>query len=144
MMQPNRSMPPGIIIPELAYADVGAASAWLSDTFGFRERLRIGSHRAQLVYLGATIVVTERPAQGASSSTESGISHRIMVRVEDVDAHHERVRASGATILSPPTDYSIGERQYEVEDPGGHRWVFSQSIADVDPSAWGGELLDRG
>jgi len=26
-------------------------------------------------------------------------------------------------------------------DLGGHRWDFSQSIADVDPASWGGELL---
>ena len=25
------------------------------------------------------------------------------------------------------------ERQYTVEDPGGHQWTFSQSIADVAP-----------
>ena len=39
----------------------------------------------------------------------------------------------------PPTDFPYGERQYSVEDPGGHRWTFSQSIADVDPRTWGGE-----
>jgi len=31
----------------------------------------------------------------------------------------------------------FGERQYTVEDPWGNRWTFSQSIADVDPAAWG-------
>ena len=34
-MTTNRSMPPGTFIPELAYADVGAAAAWLRDSFGF-------------------------------------------------------------------------------------------------------------
>jgi hypothetical protein len=29
------------------------------------------------------------------------------------------------------------ERQYTVEDSRGHRWTFSQSIADVAPEAWG-------
>ena len=24
---------------------------------------------------------------------------------------------------------------------GGHRWTFSQSIADVDPAEWGGVLV---
>jgi len=27
-------------------------------------------------------------------------------------------------------------------DPGGHRWTFSQSIADVDPADWGGTLKE--
>ena len=30
----NRSMPPGVIIPELAYPDVLAASAWLCRALG--------------------------------------------------------------------------------------------------------------
>ncbi len=38
----NRSMPLGVIIPELAYADVRAAAEWLCRTFGLVERLRIG------------------------------------------------------------------------------------------------------
>ena len=46
-MSTNRSMPPGTVIPELAYADVVAAARWLCDAFGFRERLRIGTHRIQ-------------------------------------------------------------------------------------------------
>ena len=62
-----------------------------------------------------------------------------MVRVADVDAHHRRSLAHGASIRMPPTDFPYGERQYSVEDPGGHRWTFSQSIADVDPRTWGGE-----
>jgi uncharacterized glyoxalase superfamily protein PhnB len=59
------------------------------------------------------------------------------VRVEDADAHHARAASHGANILNPPTDYPYGERQYSAEDPGGHRWTFSQSISDVDPSSWG-------
>ena len=31
-----------------------------------------------------------------------------------------------------------GERGYTAEDLGGHRWTFSQSIADVAPESWGG------
>jgi hypothetical protein len=41
----NRSMPPGVIIPELPYYDVNQAATWLCQAFGFRERLRIGNHR---------------------------------------------------------------------------------------------------
>jgi hypothetical protein len=32
----------------------------------------------------------------------------------------------------------FGERQYTVTDLAGHCWTFSQSVADVDPAAWGG------
>jgi uncharacterized glyoxalase superfamily protein PhnB len=63
------------------------------------------------------------------------------VRVEDADRHFETARANGAEILSPPTDYEFGERQYTARDPAGHVWTFSQSIADSDPASWGGALV---
>jgi uncharacterized glyoxalase superfamily protein PhnB len=65
-----------------------------------------------------------------------------MVRVADVDSHHERARQAGARIVNPPTDYPFGERQYTADDFGGHRWTFTQTIADVDPGGWGGVLLE--
>jgi len=54
-------------------------------------------------------------------------------------AQRERKRRSDEVVewLAPPTDYPYGERQYSAEDLGGHRWTFSQSIADVDPASWG-------
>lgn len=67
----------------------------------------------------------------------------VMVRLDDLDRHYEHVVASGAKIINPPTDYPYGERQYSVEDPGGHRWTFSQTIADVDPKTWGGILFEE-
>jgi uncharacterized glyoxalase superfamily protein PhnB len=64
-----------------------------------------------------------------------------MVRVGDVDAHCERARAHGAQILMEPTDFEYGERQYAAEDPAGHHWTFSETIADVAPEAWGGTFV---
>jgi len=61
-----------------------------------------------------------------------------MVRVEDADRHHARAREHGARILRPPADHPYGERQYTAQDFAGHRWTFSQSIADVAPEDWGG------
>jgi uncharacterized glyoxalase superfamily protein PhnB len=61
-----------------------------------------------------------------------------MVRVSDVDAHHNRAIQYQARILSPPCDHPYGERHYTVADLAGHIWTFSQSIADVDPRDWGG------
>ncbi|PXV54154.1 Uncharacterized conserved protein PhnB, glyoxalase superfamily [Dyella jiangningensis] len=132
----NRSMPPGIIIPELAYPDVLEAAAWLCRALGFRERLRIADHRVQLIYEGASIVVTELPNGQAVDH-----AHAVMVHVADVDRHHAQASAAGARVLHPPTDYPYGERQYSLEDIGGHRWKFSQTIADADPAQWGGTLM---
>jgi len=60
----------------------------------------------------------------------------VAVRVEDADRHHERARQHGTRILQPPADHPFGERQYTAEDLAGHRWTFSQSIADVAPEEW--------
>jgi uncharacterized glyoxalase superfamily protein PhnB len=138
----NRSMPPGSVIPELAYEDVREAATWLCETFGFKERLLIGNHRIQLLVGDGSVVVTERRQEGPGISQPGDIIHSTMVSVEDVDGHHQRVARSGARILRPPTTHPFGERQYTVEDLGGHQWTFSQSVADVDPKDWGGVLVN--
>jgi uncharacterized glyoxalase superfamily protein PhnB len=145
----NRSMPPGTIIPEFLYEDLEAAVQWLCRTFGFKERLRIGNHRSQLVLGGASFIAVAKPTGPASFSSyiadqkplQGEVTHSIMVRVEDVERHYEHVQRCGARIINPPTDFPYGERQYTAEDLAGHRWTFSQSIADVDPGEWGGVLL---
>ena len=135
----NRSMLPSTIIPELAYEDVGKAAEWLCKAFGFMERLRIGNHRIQLTFGQGSLVVTE--LRGGSAAESRDFSHSVMVRVEDASRHCEQARQHGARILHPPTDYPYGERQYTAEDLGGHRWTFSQTVADVDPKDWGGVLV---
>jgi uncharacterized glyoxalase superfamily protein PhnB len=140
-MRRNRSVPASSVIPVLPYPDVREATEWLCRVFGFVERLRIAAHRAQLNIGddGAMIVAeyidrNRRPQPGADH-----VSHQIMVRVDDVHAHHERAVREGAEILQPPVDQPFGERQYVVRDPGGHRWTFSQTLADTHPNEWGGE-----
>lgn len=132
-MRTNRSMPRAAVIPELPYPDVGEAIEWLTNTFGFGLRLRIGDHRAQLNIGDGAVVLTRRPAEGPTAGQS------IMVRVEDVDRRVEHATQRGARILRPPADYPYGERQCTVEDLAGHRWTFSQTIADVAPEDWGGE-----
>ena len=135
-MPANRSLPPGPVIPELPYQDVAVAARWLCHAFGFTERLRIGDHRIQLhVGAGAVVAVELTPDAGPGSS-------RVLVPVPDVDAHCAQARAAGARIVREPTTYPFGERQYSVVDVGGHRWTFTQSVADRDPASWGGELIN--
>ena len=61
----------------------------------------------------------------------------VHVYVDDVDAHFERAKGSGATILSEPEDTPYGDRNYRVEDLEGHRWMFAQHVRDVAPGEWG-------
>lgn len=135
----NRSAPAATVIPVLSYEDVGEASRWLCNTFGFRERLRIANHRIQLLVGDGAVILTQRPTSKGPHSC-----HLVLVRVADADSHYERTKQHGANITQPPASYLFGERQYTAEDPGGHIWTFSQSIADVDPASWGGTAVDLG
>ena len=142
MMKPNRSIPPSVVIPVLIYPDVREAVAWLITAFGFVERVQIGEdHRSQLsVGDGAVIIGDVRNERRPPRPGE--VTHSVMVRVDDVDAHCERARTHGAHILMEPTDFEYGERQYTAEDPAGHQWTFSETLTDVAPEAWGGILVE--
>jgi uncharacterized glyoxalase superfamily protein PhnB len=135
----NRSIPAAVVIPELAYSDVAEAAAWLCSVFGFQERLRIANHRVQLSVgeLGAVIVIEG----SARADTPNDRSHSVMVRIDDLVAHHARAKALGARILRDAQEYPYGERQYTAQDLGGHVWTFSQSMRDVDPASWGGTVV---
>jgi uncharacterized glyoxalase superfamily protein PhnB len=143
VVRSNRSVPTATVIPVLVYPDVRAAVGWLCDAFGFSERLRIGEdHRSQLtVGDGAVILADDGGNRRAPGPGE--VTHSVTVRVEDARAHCDRARERGARILMEPSDFEFGERQYSAEDLAGHHWTFSQTLTDVDPAAWGGQLIDQ-
>lgn len=151
-MVENRSAPPGPVVPGRFYDDVGAAVEWLCSAFGFTEIYRYGPpDRPQGAFLGTGnggSVALQMSRVGQSPKWDDDaelrplrpgepISGGISIRVDDVDAHHERASAHGARILNPPTTYPFGERQYTAVDLAEHRWGFTQSVADVDPAEWG-------
>jgi uncharacterized glyoxalase superfamily protein PhnB len=140
-MVTNSSAPTATVVPILVYEDVGQAVDWLCGAFGFTERLRAAGPGGRIVHaqlsvaegavmLGAKGGVYQPPRPGE-------VTQYVTVHVEDVDTHFEHARQFGARVLGPPADQPFGERQYTAEDLGGHRWTFSQSIADVAPEEWG-------
>jgi uncharacterized glyoxalase superfamily protein PhnB len=142
-MKTNRSIPSAVVVPVLIVADVRAAVDWLQQAFGFAERLRIGeSHRSQLDVPGGGAVIVADVRREQQPPRAGEVTHSVLVRVDDARAHCERARAHGAKILMEPTDFEYGERQYAAEDEFGHRWTFSETLDDVDPAAWGGELAE--
>jgi uncharacterized glyoxalase superfamily protein PhnB len=137
----NRSIPESTVIPVLIYPDVREAVEWLGAAFGFVERVQIGeNHRSQLsVGEGAVIIGDVRRERRAPRPGE--VTHSVMVRVDDARAHCQRAREHGAQIVMEPTDFEYGERQYTAQDPAGHQWTFSETLADVAPEEWGGTLV---
>jgi uncharacterized glyoxalase superfamily protein PhnB len=137
----NRSIPQSTVIPVLIYPDVGEAVDWLSKAFGFVERVRIGdNHRSQLSFRDGAVIVGD--VRGDRRPPRAGeVTHSVMVRVDDVKAHCDRAREYGARIVMEPADFEFGERQYTAEDPAGHQWTFSETLADVAPEDWGGTSI---
>jgi hypothetical protein len=79
------------------------AVEWLSAAFGFVERVRIGeNHRSQLSVGDAAVIVGDvrrdrRPPRPGE------VTHSVMVRVDNANAHCEHARFHGARIIMEPT-----------------------------------------
>jgi uncharacterized glyoxalase superfamily protein PhnB len=146
MVNTNRSAPAATVVPVLIYEDVAKAIDWLSEVFGFSERLRtehdgVVGHAQLAVREGA--VMLGRQGGPFRSPQAAVVSQYVHVTVENVDRHFEHAKASGATIVQRPTDMPFGERQYTAQDFAGHWWTFSQHVADVLPEAWGAKTATR-
>jgi uncharacterized glyoxalase superfamily protein PhnB len=153
-MVENRSAPPGPVVPGRYYDDVGAAIEWLCAAFGFTEIYRYGPpDRPQGAFLstgngGSVSLGISRAGDCDDAELRQlrpgePISGGISVRVDDVDEHRDRAEALGAKVLNPPTTYPFGERQYTAMDFAGHRWTFTQTVADIDPTEWGATLPSK-
>jgi uncharacterized glyoxalase superfamily protein PhnB len=138
----NRSVPSSTVIPELVYDDVERAVEWLCRAFGFSVRWQAGSHRAQLRVGDGAVVVRDRPPDVDSGAPVPGACSSVLVRAEDVDARFADAVAGGARVVRELCDHPYGERQCTLLDLAGHRWTFTQSIADVVPEQWGGVSVD--
>jgi uncharacterized glyoxalase superfamily protein PhnB len=144
----NRSAPTATVVPVLIYEDVGKALDWLCAAFSFSERLRAPRPDGRVMH--AQISIGEGAvmlgAQGAEFRPPHAdeVNQYVLVRVEDVDRHFEHAKQFGARIVKPLADLPFGERAYTAEDLAGHRWTFSQSIADVPLEQWGAIPAERG
>lgn len=133
------------LMPSLRYDDVGAALAWLRDTFGFSEYLRWSSaqgviEHAEMRFADGFVELARATEEQPSPRTLGRTSTALVVLVDDVAGHHDRSRTADARIIAPLSDKPWGLRQYTVEDLEGHRWEFSQQIRRVPPHEWGAQL----
>jgi uncharacterized glyoxalase superfamily protein PhnB len=137
----NRSAPAATVVPVLIYEDVGKAIDWLCGAFGFTERLRMAGRDGRVTH--AQLCVGEGAVMLGASGAEfrpprsNEVNQYVLVHVENADQHCEHAKRFGARIVHPPANMPFGERPYTAEDLAGHRWTFSQSIADVALEHWG-------
>lgn len=141
----NRSAPGSMIVPVLVYEDVGKAIEWLCEAFGFTERLRAPASggrvtHAQLSIGDGTVMIGASGAEFRPPRPNE-VNQYVLVHVEDVDGHFDHAKRFGAQIVQPPANMPFGERVYTVADLAGHRWTFSESIADIAPEQWGAAIV---
>ena len=131
------------VIPMLAYENGVKAMEWLVDAFGFHERTRMTTPEGRLEHgeleAGDSVIMLATPSlhyrgpkkhretceQARKWSEVPYIIDGVLVFVDDLEAHFERARAGGATILSE-LETSPDGRRYRAEDLEGHRWMFMQ------------------
>lgn len=129
------------VVPMISYEDGIAALDWLVNAFGFRERARICDPTGRLMHgeleVGDGLIMVASPTpdyegpkrhregceRARKWSSVPWIIDGVLVQVDDLGAHFQRAKASGAAILSEIEEGPPG-RRYRAEDLEGHRWFF--------------------
>ena len=122
------------IIPGLRYHDAPAAIEWLCSVFGFSENLVVPGENgaiahAQLVLGSGMIMLGSMPDDESDQrvrppSADGVNTQSAYVVVEEIDAHYQHAKASGAEIVMEIADQEYGGRLYAALDPEGHLWHF--------------------
>ncbi len=129
------------IIPMLSYENGINAMEWLCRVFGFSEKTKMLNEDGSLAHgeiaMGDSIIMLSTPGP----DYQSPLNHRkhclaaeksyqvpyiingMLVFVNNLRAHFEKSKASGATILSEIETGGPGDR-YRAEDLEGQRWMF--------------------
>src|SRR6202035_5036796 len=139
----NRSVPVDSILPHITYKDLPAAMDWLFATCGFSEHFRYGDPVSGAQFrLGNAWLMVSQGSPTYRTPAEIGFGTQMLsLFVDEVEVHYARTAASGAKIVEELHQTGYGELQYGVEDPEGHRWVFSRHARDVDPAEWGATVV---
>jgi uncharacterized glyoxalase superfamily protein PhnB len=110
----------------LHYKDGAAALDWLERAFGFRKTFEVPGEDGVIFHaemqFGADALMLDCGPK--DEKTWGGLSQFLNVHVEDPDAHHERARAAGATIVTP-LETKPWARGYCARDVEGFLWSFS-------------------
>jgi uncharacterized glyoxalase superfamily protein PhnB len=147
-MLKNRSVPTNIVLPHILYRDVAEAIVWLTRVFWFREHYRYGDDAgsisgAQMQFGDAWMMLKRAPA-GTSVPEDLGYgTQSLTLFVEDVEAHFQRAKLEGATIVENLHETVYGELQYGVIDLDGHHWLFSRHAHDRRPDEWGAIVVEK-
>jgi uncharacterized glyoxalase superfamily protein PhnB len=114
-----------MIIPTIRYQDAQGAIDFLERAFGL-ERREVNEDENGTIFhaeltFGRGMVMVGTRKEGDRFDTGRAVVYGI---VDDPDAHHDRAKAAGASIVMELTDQPYGSREYAAEDPEGNVWSF--------------------
>lgn len=135
----NRSVPTDTLLPHVKYQDLEQAIAWLSEAFGFVEHYRYGDpvSGAQMSIGKAWLMLKRAQNAGAIPKVLGFATQSLTIFIEDIEAHFQRAKSFGVTIVEDLHETVYGELQYGAEDLDGHHWLFSRHARDLSPDQWG-------
>lgn len=130
----------------LCYGDPRTAFKFLEEAFGFEPLFIILDENDQIAHSEMTfgnsviMVGSEWSDDHRSPKNLSGKNtqtvHVQLEAGEDIDAHCEHARKSGAEIIAEPDTQFYGDRTYRARDPEGHIWTFGVTLETKSPEEW--------
>lgn len=127
---------PAHLVPLMRYRDVGVASEWLCDAFGFEPHFAAkapdGSvfyaelrYEHSMVMLGAAgVPALDAVMQGDPASTPGEAQQSCYVIVDDIVSHYDQAKRAGAGLVLDLKNDDIGGAGYSCRDLEGHVWNF--------------------
>jgi uncharacterized glyoxalase superfamily protein PhnB len=115
--------------PTLRARDARGLIRFLADAFGFEETVVYGDgdrvDHAELSWPegGGVMLGSVRDDDDHPQPTRPGTFGAYVVTARP-DELHDRAKAAGAEIISPPHDTDYGSRDFAARDPEGNRWSF--------------------
>ncbi|MEJ3654745.1 VOC family protein [Actinomycetes bacterium KLBMP 9759] len=121
------------IHPTLRYDNADAAMRFLTSVLGLTEThvSRDDGGRithAELSHESDVVMIGTRADPPGPFDTGRAV---VYLAVDEVDAHHDRAVAAGATVVSGLVDQPYGSREYAVADTEGNVW----SVGTYRPEA---------
>jgi catechol 2,3-dioxygenase-like lactoylglutathione lyase family enzyme len=123
----------------ISVGDPEAALGFYRDALGLEVRKDVSANDFRWITVGTpghdVDIVLSQPHGGRSPAegdallglVTKGAMQAAIFRTDDLDATFERVSASGAEVLDPPTDQPWGVRDCAVRDPSGNLVRIAQA-----------------
>jgi len=127
---------PAHLVPLMRYRDVGVASEWLCDAFGFEPHFAAKAPDGSVFYaelrfehsmvmLGAAgVPALDAVMQGDPLGAPNEAQQSCYVIVDDIAGHYEQAKRAGAGMVLDLKNDDIGGAGYSCRDLEGHVWNF--------------------